>query len=63
MAIDVTAKAFLVTKGIFNEKWILNEKRHLQGNRGDMRKIHVTWQFFEANGRHEDFSGKTKNQF
>ena len=26
-----------------------------QGNRGDMRKIPVTWQFFEARGRHEVF--------
>ena len=34
-----------------------------QCNRGDMRKIPVTRQFFEASGRHEDFSEKTKNPF
>ena len=28
-----------------------------------MRKIHVTRQFFEASGRHWDFSEKTKNSF
>ena len=31
-----------------------------QGNRGDMRKIHVTRQFFEASGRHWDFFEITK---
>ena len=31
-----------------------------QGNRGDMRKIHVTRQFFEASGRHGDFFEETK---
>ena len=34
-----------------------------QGNRGDMRKIHVTRQFFEASGRHESFFDKIKNTF
>ena len=34
-----------------------------QGNRGDMRKIHVTRQFFEASGRHGDLIEKTKNPF
>ena len=34
-----------------------------QGNRGDMRKIHVTRQFFEASGRHKDLIEKTKNPF
>ena len=33
------------------------------GNRGDMRKIHVTRQFFEASGRHDDFFEKTKKPF
>ena len=28
-----------------------------------MRKIHVTRQFFEASGRHENFFDKTKNTF
>ena len=37
-----------------------NEK---QGNLGDMRKIHVTRQFFEASGRHGDLIEKTKNPF
>ena len=32
-----------------------------QGNRGDMQKIHVTRQFFEASGRHGDLIEKTKN--
>ena len=32
----------------------------LQGSRGDMRKIHVTSQFFEAIGRHVDLIEKTK---
>ena len=35
----------------------------LQGNRGDMRKIHVKRQFFVASGRHGDFFEKTKNLF
>ena len=39
------------------------EKTSKQGNRGDMRKIHVTWQFFEASGRHGDLIEKTKNAF
>ena len=34
-----------------------------QCNRGDMRKIHVTRQFFGASGRHGDFFKKTKNVF
>jgi len=29
-----------------------------QGNREDMRKIHVTRQFFEASGGHGDFFEK-----
>ena len=33
-------------------KEVLNTQ---QGNRGDMRKIHMTRQFFEASGRHGDF--------
>ena len=28
-----------------------------------MWKIHMTWQFFEASGRHGDFFEKTKNSF
>ena len=36
------------------------EPNKIQGNRGDMRKIHVTWQFFEASGRHGDLIEKTK---
>ena len=36
---------------------------HVPGNRGDMRKIHVTPQFFEASGRHGYFFEKTKNSF
>ena len=34
-----------------------------QGDRGDMRKIHVTRQFFEAGGRHGDLIEKTKKSF
>ena len=34
-----------------------------QGNRGDMRKIPVTWQFFEARGRHDDLIEKNKDRF
>ena len=33
-----------------------------QGNRGDMRKIHVTRQFFEASGPQGHFFEKTKKQ-
>ena len=40
-----------------------NEKKVIQGNRRDMRKIHVTRQFFEASGRHGDLIEKTKNPF
>ena len=36
-------------------KEVLNTQ---QGNRGDMRKIHMTRQFFEASGRHGDFFEK-----
>ena len=38
-------------------------EKNKQGNRGHMRKLHVTRQFFKASGRHEDFFGKTKNPF
>ena len=34
-----------------------------QGNRGDMQKIQVTLQPFEASGRHGDFFEKTKDPF
>ena len=40
-----------------------NKQTNKQGNRGDMRKIHVTRQFFEASGRHGDLIEKTKNPF
>ena len=40
----------------------LNRINEKQSNRGDMRKIHVTRQFFEASGRHRDFYEK-KNVF
>ena len=40
-----------------------NKQKKKQGNRGDMRKIHVTRQFFEASGRHGDLIEKTKNPF
>ena len=38
-------------------------KKKEQSNGGDMRKIHVTRQFFEASGRHGDLIKKTKNPF
>ena len=41
----------------------MNECLKEQGNRGDMRKIHVTRQFFKASGRHGDLIEKTKNPF
>ena len=34
-----------------------------KGNRGALRKIHVTRQFFEASGPPGNFFEKTKNQF
>ena len=34
-----------------------------QGNLGDMRKIHVTWQFFEAGGPQGHSFIKTKRPF
>ena len=42
-----------------------NEKKlfKTRNNRGDMRKIHVTRQFFEASSCHGDFIEKTKNLF
>ena len=40
-----------------------SEKTLRQGNRGDMRKIHVTQQFFEASGPQVHFFEKTKNPF
>ena len=33
-----------------------------QRNRGDMRKIHLTRQFFEASGRHSDLIENTKKK-
>ena len=43
----------------------MEKKRKKQGNRGDMRKIHVTRQFSEVNGRHDDLieENKKKNRF
>ena len=38
-----------------------NKQTSKQGNRGDMQKIHVPREFFEASGRHGDFFEKTKN--
>ena len=38
-------------------------KKKKQANRGDMRKIHVTRQFFEAVGPQGHFFEKTKNPF
>ena len=34
--------------------------KNKQGDRGDMRTIHVTRQFFEGSGRHGDFFEKNK---
>ena len=39
------------------------KKSQKQSSRGDMQKIHVTRQFFEASGRHGDLIEKTKNSF
>ena len=36
------------------------KKNMKQGNRGDMRKIHVTREFFETSGPHGDLIEKTK---
>ena len=44
----------------FSHQERLNSK---QGNRGDMRKIHVAQQFFEASGSQGHFFEKTKNPF
>ena len=38
-------------------------KASQQGNRGDMRKIHVTRQFFEVSGLHGDLIEKLKSPF
>ena len=41
-----------------------NEKNNIeQGNRGDMRKIHVTRQFFEASDSQDNIFEKTKKPF
>ena len=40
----------------------LRQKNGKQGNRGDMLKIHVTRQFFEASGLHGDLFEKTKKK-
>ena len=37
--------------------------KEAQGNRGDMRKIQVTRQFFEASDPQGHFYDKTKNAF
>ena len=40
------------------------EKKYIeQDNRGDMRIIHVTRQFFETSGHQGNFSKKTKTRF
>ena len=39
----------------------INKIKNQQGNRGDMRKIHVTRQFSEASSRHGDLI-KKKNK-
>ena len=49
----------LHSTNIYQKLLKLNET----SNRGNMRKIHVTRQFFEASGRHRDFFEKTKNVF
>ena len=47
-----------------NEKVaLLKQKKKKQVNRGDMRKIPVTRQFFAASSRHGDFFEKTKKTF
>ena len=38
-------------------------KKTKQGNRRDLREIHVTRQFFEASGHHGDLIEKTKKPF
>ena len=40
-----------------------NDKKGKQGNQGEMRKIHVTRQLFEASGRHGDMIEISKNLF
>ena len=35
----------------------------IQGNRGDMRKTHLTQHFFEASGPQGHYFEKTKNSF
>ena len=39
------------------------ETKKKQGNRGDMRKIHLTRLFFEAGGPQRHFFEKTKKPF
>ena len=39
---------------------VVKNKKINKANRGDMRKIHLTRQFFEASGRHGDFLEKIK---
>ena len=43
--------------------WRHSRSNREKGNRGDVRKIHVTRQFFEASVRHGDLIEKTKNPF
>ena len=50
-------------KFFYEKKFSYDPKKRKQGNRGDMRKIHVTRQLFEASGRHGDFFEKTKDPF
>ena len=40
-----------------------NKNKIKKGNGGDMRKIHMTRQFFKASGRHGDFFEKIKKKF
>ena len=41
----------------------LADRKSEKGNRGDVRKIHVTQQFFDASGHHGDFFFEKKKLF
>ena len=44
-----------IKKFFYEKKFSYDPKKRKQGNRGDMRKIHVTRQLFEASGRVPNF--------
>ena len=59
----LTEVAYFMTPSLQSKLQMYTEIKMKQGNQGDMRKIHVIRQFFEAYAPHGHFFEKTKNMF